>query len=160
MIIAKVDGVLNAVEIQTDLAGRVLFHGRGAGEMPTTSAVAADMVDIARNVVGNVVAPPPLSLSDDIRIKPMSELETKYYVRLNVAERPGVFAQILDLLGKQEISIASAIQKETNEEAQTAEIVLMTHRAKESSVQEALRLISELDVVNSVGNLVRVEEWD
>ena len=160
VMIAKVDGVLNAVEIQTDLAGRVLFHGRGAGDMPTTSAVAADMVDIARNVVGNVVPPPPLSLSDDVRTKPMSELETKYYVRLNVAERPGVFAQILDLLGKQEISIASAIQKETNEEAQTAEIVLMTHRAKESSVQEALRLISELDVVNSVGNLVRVEEWD
>ena len=92
VMIAKVDGVMNAVEIQTDLAGRVLFHGRGAGDMPTTSAVTADMVDIARNVVGNVVPPPPLRLAEDIRIKPMSELETKYYMRLNVAERPGVFA--------------------------------------------------------------------
>lgn len=160
VMIAKVDGVLNAVEVQTDLAGRVLFHGRGAGDMPTTSAVVADMVDIARNVVGNVVPPPPIRLSDEIRIKPMSELETKYYVRLNVAEQPGVFAQILGLLGEQGISIASAIQKETDEEAQRAEIVLMTHRAKESSIQEALRLISSLDVVNSVGNLIRVEEWD
>lgn len=160
VMIAKVDGVLNAVEVQTDLAGRVLFHGRGAGDMPTTSAVLADMVGIARNVVGNVIAPPLLKLSDEIRIKPMSELETKYYMRLNVAERPGVFAQILGVLGELDISIASAIQKETDDEAQRAEIVLMTHRAKESSLQEALRLISELDVVNSIGNLIRVEEWD
>ena len=160
VMIAKVDGVMNAVEIQTDLAGRVLFHGRGAGDMPTTSAVTADMVDIARNVVGNVVPPPPLRLAEDIRIKPMSELETKYYMRLNVAERPGVFAQILGVLGEQDISIASAIQKETDEEAQRAEIVLVTHRAKESSVQEALRSIGGLEVVNSIGNLIRVEEWD
>ena len=160
VMIAKVDGVLNAVEIQTDLAGRVLFHGPGAGDMPTTSAVVADLVDISRNLVRNVVAAPPLRLSRDIRIKPMSELETKYYMRLNVAERPGVFAQILTVLGRLGISIAYAIQKENDEEAQRAEIVLMTHRAKESSVQEALRLISDLDVVNSIGNLIRVEEWD
>lgn len=160
VMIAKVDGVMNAVEIQTDLAGRVLFHGPGAGDMPTTSAVVADLVDISRNLVRNVVAAPPLRLSRDIRIKPMSELETKYYMRLNVAERPGVFAQILTVLGRLGISIASAIQKENDEEAQRAEIVLMTHRAKESSVQEALRLISDLDVVNSIGNLIRVEEWD
>lgn len=160
VMIAKVDGVLNAVEIQTDLAGRVLFHGPGAGDMPTTSAVVADLVDISRNLVRNVIAAPPLRLSRDIRIRPMSELETKYYMRLNVAERPGVFAQILTVLGRLGISIASAIQKENDEEAQRAEIVLMTHRAKESSVQEALRLISDLDVVNSIGNLIRVEEWD
>lgn len=160
VMIAKVDGVMNAVEIQTDLAGRVLFHGPGAGDMPTTSAVVADLVDISRNLVRNVVAAPPLRLSRDIRIRPMSELETKYYMRLNVAERPGVFAQILTVLGRLGISIASAIQKENDEEAQRAEIVLMTHRAKESSVQEALRLISDLDVVNSIGNLIRVEEWD
>ena len=143
-----------------DLAGRVLFHGRGAGDMPTTSAVLADMVDIARNVVGNVIAPPPVRLSDNIRIKPISELETKYYMRLNVAERPGVFAQILGVLGDHDISIASAIQKETDDEAQRAEIVLMTHRARESSLQKALRLIDDLEVVNSIGNLIRVEEWD
>ena len=66
----------------------------------------------------------------------------------------------MTVLGRLGISIASAIQKENDEEAQRAEIVLMTHRAKESSVQEALRLISDLDVVNSIGNLIRVEEWD
>ena len=160
MMIAKVDGVFNAVEVQTDLAGRVLFHGPGAGGMPTTSAVIADLVDIARNVIGNVVPPAPIVLSESIGVRPISELETKYYIRLNVMERPGVFAQILKILGDQQISIASAIQKETDDEAQRAEIVLMTHRASEAAVQNALKLISALDVVNEIGNLIRVEEWD
>ena len=157
-MIANVDGALNAVEIQTDLAGRVLFHGRGAGDMPTASAVTADIVDIARNIAGSVVPPPPLSLSDDVCISPISALQTKYYMRLNVAERPGVFAQILKTLGDLDISIASAIQKETDDAAQRAEIVLMTHRAKEASVQQALKLIDKLEVVNEIGSLIRVEE--
>ena len=160
VMLAKVDGVLNAVEVQADLAGRVLFHGRGAGDMPTTSAVTADIVDIARNVVGNVLPPPPLTLADDVRVNPISALETKYYMRLNVAERPGVFAQILKVLGDLDISIASAIQKETDDAARRAEIVLMTHRAREASVQAALKAIGKLKVVNEIGSLIRVEEWD
>ena len=158
VMIAKVDGVLNAVEIDTDLAGRVLFHGRGAGSMPTTSAVVADILDIARNVAGNVVPPAPLELEEGI-VRPMPELETKYYLRLNVADRPGVFAQIAKLLGDLEISIASVIQKEADEAAQSAEIVLMTHRAREAAVQQALGQLEDLAVVNEVGNMVRVEEW-
>ena len=159
-MIANVDGVLNAVEVQTDLAGRVLFHGPGAGDMPTTSAVTADLVDIARNVIGNVVPPAPIVLSESIGVRPISELETKYYLRLNVMERPGVFAQILTILGDLQISIASAIQKENDDESQRAEIVLMTHRASEAAIQNALKLISALEVVNEIGNLIRVEEWD
>ena len=159
VMIAKVDGVLNAIEVDTDLAGRVLFHGAGAGAMPTTSAVVADIVDIARNLAGNVVPPSPISLDETLAIRPMPELETKYYLRLNVADRPGVFAQIATTLGDLSISIASVIQKEADEAAHRAEIVLMTHRAKEAAIQEALRLLDGLDVVNEVGNLVRVEEW-
>ena len=160
VMLAKVDGVLNAIEVQTDLAGRVLFHGRGAGDMPTTSAVLADVVNIARDVVSGAPPPPPPSLSDDVSISPISALETKYYMRLNVAERPGVFAQILKVLGDLDISIASAIQKETDDAARRAEIVLMTHRAKEASVQSALQAIGRLEVVNEIGSLIRVEEWD
>ena len=159
LMIAKVDGVLNAVEIETDLAGRVLFNGRGAGTMPTTSAVIADIVDIARNVVGNVVPPVPIELSEDVRVRPLAELETKYYLRLNVADRPGVLAQIASVLGDLGISIASVIQKETDDVAQRAEIVLMTHQASEESMQRALRQLEGLDVIDEVGNLVRVEEW-
>ena len=160
VMLAKVDGVLNAIEVQTDLAGRVLFHGRGAGDMPTTSAVLADVVGIARNIVSGVEAPPLPALDADVRISPMDALETKYYMRMNVVERPGVFAQILKVLGDLDISIASAIQKETDDAARRAEIVLMTHRAKEASVQNALKVIDKLQVVNEIGSLIRVEEWD
>ena len=160
VMIAKVDGVLNAVEIETDLAGQVLFHGRGAGSMPTASAVIADVVDIARNIAGSVIPPAPLKLSEDVRVRPMIELETKYYLRLNVADRPGVFARIAKLLGDMKISIASVIQKETDDVAQRAEIVLMTHHAREDAMQQAIKLLEGLDVVNEVGNLVRVEEWE
>ena len=152
--------MLNAIEVQTDLAGRVLFHGRGAGDMPTTSAVLADVMDIARNIVSGIEAPPLPSLTADVHISPMDALETKYYMRMNVVERPGVFAQILKVLGDLDISIASAIQKETDDDARRAEIVLMTHRAKEASVQSALKAIDKLQVVNEIGSLIRVEEWD
>jgi len=160
VMIAKVDGVLNAVEIETDLAGRVLFSGRGAGPLPTASAVIADIVDIARNVVGNVTPPTPLVLSEGVSVRPIDTLETRYYLRISVADRPGVLAQIARVLGDLQISIASVIQKEADEVAQTAEIVLMTHRAKEASVQEAVGLLEALEMVNEVGNLVRVEEWE
>ena len=160
VMIAKVDGVLNAVEIETDLAGRVLFHGRGAGSMPTASAVVADIIAAARSLAGDTAPPLALNLSEDVRIRPMSELETKYYLRLSVADRPGVLGQIAGVLGAMDISIASVIQKEADEVAQTAEIVLMTHRAREASMQQALRMLEELEVVAAVGNMVRVEEWD
>ncbi len=159
MMIAKVDGVLNAVEIEADLTGNLLFHGAGAGSLPTTSAVMADVVDIARNVANSVVPPVNLSLSEDIRIRSMLDLETRYYVRLTTTDRPGVLAQVGAVLGELNISIASAIQKEVDDEAQQAEIVLMTHRASEAAMQQAIQRLNALDVVAEVGNLIRVEEW-
>ena len=159
VMMAHVDGVLNAVEIDTDLAGQVLIHGRGAGSLPTTSAVIADIVNIARNVKGNVTPPALTEIANDLRILPMSNLETKYYMRLNVADRPGVFAQIAKALGDLQISIASVIQKQADDVAQRAEIVLMTHRANEASMQNALRVLDDLEVVQEVGTIVRVEEW-
>ena len=158
-MLAKVDGVLNAVEIETDLAGRVLFHGRGAGASPTTSAVVADIVDVARNLAGNVVPPAPFTLAEDVRVSPMSELVTKYYLRLIVADRPGVLAQITRVLGDLRISIASIIQKDTYELDQRAEIVLMTHESAEQDMQQAIGQLDALEVVNEVGSVVRVEEW-
>ena len=157
-MIGKVDGVLNAVEVETDLAGRVLFHGRGAGSEPTTSAVVADVIDVARNIVGDIVPPPPLTVAEGVRVRPMADLETKYYIRLNVADRSGVLAQIATVFGDHRISLASVIQKETDETGQTAELVLMTHRAREAAVQRALEQLEGLPVVNEVGNMLRVEE--
>ena len=158
-MIAKVDGVLNAVEIEADLTGNLLFHGAGAGSLPTTSAVLADVIDIARNIASNVAPPPSLSVSDDVRIRSMLELETRYYVRLTTTDRPGVLAQVGTVLGDLNISIASAIQKEMDDRAKQAEIVLMTHRASEAAMQQAIQRLNALDVVAEVGNMIRVEEW-
>jgi homoserine dehydrogenase len=87
----------------------------------------------------------------------MDELRTRYYIRLSVADRPGVLAQIASILGKNNISIATVIQKEADEAAQTAEIVITTHQAQEKSVQIALRKTAALEVVPEIGAFIRVE---
>jgi len=89
----------------------------------------------------------------------MLELETRYYVRLTTTDRPGVLAQVGTVLGDLNISIASAIQKEVDDQAKQAEIVLMTHRASEAAMQQAIQRLNALDVVAEVGNMIRVEEW-
>ena len=158
-IIAKVDGVFNAIEIEGDLVGPVLFHGQGAGPLATTSAVVGDVLDIARGIASEGG---PAYLEDvkyDLRISPMEELETQYYMRLTVADQAGVLAQIAKTLGDLDISIASVIQKNADAAAQTAEIVVTTHPAQEAAMQEALRQLDGLDVLREVGNLIRIELW-
>jgi homoserine dehydrogenase len=154
--LAKVDGVLNAVQVEGDLIGRVNFQGPGAG-FPTTSAVIADIIDAAQTVIGGrrtAHAPPEIPA----RIVPMSELETRYYIRLTVADQPGVLAQIAARLGDARISIASVIQKEADAASKTAELVIMTHAAREASIQSAIREVESLAVVQEIGNFLRVEE--
>ena len=158
-MLAKVDGVFNAVEVEGDLMGRVLFHGMGAGREPTTSAVTADVVDIARKLCsGSEVVPAP-QLSENLVVAPMASLKCKYYVRLSVADRAGVLAQIGRILGDLDISIASVIQKDTNRVAQTAEIVVTTHPAREDAIQESLVRMQNLEVVRQTNSIVRIEDW-
>jgi len=156
-LLAKIDGVYNAVLVEGDLVGKVLFFGEGAGALPTSSAVIADVVSAARDIVLGVGSRARWRLEPGKRIKLMSELETRYYLRLNVADRPGVLAQISKVLGDHLISIASVIQKEADSVAQTAEIVIMTHPAKEAAMQLALSELAHLDVVKEMGNFIRVE---
>jgi homoserine dehydrogenase len=155
--LAKVDGVLNAVQIEGDLSGKVLFQGRGAGSLPTTSAVIADVLDAGQSLIGGrrQVNARNESLT---AIVPMAELRTRYYLRLTVADQPGVLAQISHILGEGGISISSVIQKEAHEDAQTAELVIMTHVAREASMQKAMTQLSGLDVVQEIGNFLRVEQ--
>ena len=159
VLMASVDGVVNAVEVEGDLAGRVFFQGQGAGSAATTSAVVADILEIARNVVNGVRAPYETAPQDDKVIEPISELVTKYYLRLVVPDHPGVLAQIASVFAGLQISIASVIQKETDEDGGAAELVMMTHNAKEASMQQALKGLQGLEVVEEIGNLIRVEEW-
>lgn len=158
ILLAKVDGVFNAVQIEGDLIGKVLFYGEGAGALPTSSAIIADVIYLAQSI--NLGLSPGLELWLDPNkvVKPVSEIATRYYLRMTVADRPGVLAQIAQTLGEHLISISSVIQKETDRMARTAEIVIMTHPAKEAAVQKALNEMAALEVVKEISNFIRVED--
>lgn len=156
--LAKVDGVYNAILVEGDLVGKVIFLGEGAGPSTTSSAVIADIIASARDVCLGGVERERWSMDRGIKIKPMDEIETRYYIRMNIADSAGVLARVSKALGDVNISISSAIQKESDEETKTAEIVIMTHPAREKAVRQALKKIAGLDVVREVNNCVRVEE--
>jgi len=156
-LLANINGVYNAVMVEGDLVGRVLFFGEGAGALPTSSSVVANVVSAAQDItfgVGNRVSK---SLVPGKKIKLMSDIETRYYFRMNVADRPGVFAQIAKVLGDHQISISSVIQKWADSVSQTAEIVIMTHPAQEKAVQQSLDTLKSLAVVKEINNFIRVE---
>jgi len=157
-LLAKVDDVYNAILVEGDLVGKVLFFGEGAGALPSSSAIVADIVSAAQDIAFGVGSRVRWKLQPGKVIKPMSDLETRYYLRINVADRPGVLAQISKILGDHLISISSVIQKMTDSVARTAEIVIMTHPAKEAAMQQALEEVTRLPVVNEISNFIRVEE--
>jgi homoserine dehydrogenase len=156
-LIAKVNGVYNAIAVEGDLVGQVIFYGQGAGPSPTSSAVIADIINIAQRSIGqngNYEIP----FQSTYRLKPMSNVEARYYMRMSVFDRAGVLAQISKVLGDNAISISSVIQKESDPATQSAEIVIMTHPAKEQAVQQALEATRHLSVVKEISNFVRVED--
>ena len=157
-LLAKVDGVYNAVQFDSESAGELLLYGRGAGAGPTASAVLGDMIDVARGMVDHGRHDQHAITGPLRRIRPIDELEFRYYVRMTVADQPGVLATIAQVLGQASISIASVIQKETDETARSAEIVIMTHRAREAAMRAASRNLTALDVVKEIGSIIRVEE--
>lgn len=156
--LSKVDGVYNAIQVDGDLAGRLIFYGEGAGALPAASAVLADVLTIARDIRHGQPSSPRLELNRKLAMKQMGEVRTQYYFRLVAADQPGVLAQVSRVLGDNEISISSVIQKETDPASQTAVIVIMTHTAEEKAVQKALKELRELNVVKEVGTFIRVQE--
>jgi homoserine dehydrogenase len=155
--LAKVDGVFNAVQLEGDLTGQVLFQGRGAGSLPTTSAVVADLLDLAHGLAQEGVERFVWRQDRAATIRDISELRSRYYIRLVVPDRAGVLWDITGVLGKRhDISIASIIQKETDESARTAELVIMTHETVESAMRAALAEMAELESVVEVGTFLRV----
>lgn len=156
--LAKVDGVYNAVELEGDLVDWAMFQGPGAGARPTASAILADVVAIGRAIVSGARVPQPPLLDQSLTIESLDDLETKYYIRLRASDRPGVMAQVTQVLGDLHVGLASVIQKEVGASGDAAEIVITTHVAREAAVQQALQRLSALDSVDEVSNLVRVEE--
>jgi homoserine dehydrogenase len=157
---AAVSGVFNAVFITGDNVGDLMFYGRGAGQLPTASAVWSDVLDIARRVAhglpalavdlpGNGPAPLPIRAMDDIR--------TAYYLRVMALDRPGTLAQVAGHLGQHGISIVSVLQKTRAEPHEAVPIVMMTHEARERDMRAALAAIDKLPVVASSTTMIRVE---
>ncbi len=155
--LAKVDGVYNAVEIEGDLTGQMLFQGRGAGADPTSSAVVADLLDLAHAIVLGTRERKYWGPEGDVPILGMEDLETRYYVRVTVADQPGVLAQLARSLGDHGVSIAAVTQKEADADEGTAELVIMTHRAREKAILQALAEFEAMPVVSQVNSFLRVE---
>jgi homoserine dehydrogenase len=154
-LLANVDGVLNAVQIEGDLMNRVLFQGPGAGALPTASAVVADALDAAVSISNRVYWPHSLRREAGLRVMPVAATRSRYYLRITVADRPGVLAHVAGTLGEAQISIASVIQKELDADG-SAEIVIMTHQAAEGDLASALKAIAALPDVRAVEQRLRV----
>ena len=157
-LLAKVSGVYNAIELDGDLTGPVLLYGKGAGSEPTTSAVLSDIIEIAAELVEGRLLRAKADFQTATIVRPMEDIEVRYYLRIRVADQAGVLGDIARVLGNAGISIASVIQKETDEAAQSAEIVIMTHIALESALRLASGELAKLDVVREIGSILRVEE--
>ncbi len=164
-LIANVEGVMNAILVKGDAVGQTMFYGAGAGAEPTASAVVADLIDVARTMTADPehrvphLAFQPDQLSD-IAILPMGEVETSYYLRLRVHDKPGVLADITRILADLDISIDAMLQKEPNEGEAQADIIMLTHRTIEKNVNAAINKIEALPVVAGKVTRIRLEVLD
>ena len=158
-LLASVDGVMNAVLVDADAVGPTLYYGAGAGAEPTASAVVADLVDVVRalttdpeNRVPHLAFQP--DTMSDLGVLDMDDAQTAWYLRLRVADRPGVLAEIATVLGRAGISIEAVVQPEPPRGAQFAKLVMLTHSVREGQMRCALEQVASLDVVD--GDVVRL----
>ncbi len=159
-MLANINGAFNAIEFIGDTVDNVLLYGPGAGMMPTGSAVAADVVDIGRNILsGSINRVPPLSyLPENMKeptITPMGDLECPYYFRITALDKPGVLSKISGIFGQFNISIKSVVQK-SRQKDEPVFIVISSHMASEDNVQKAITEIDALDVVTNKTIKIRV----
>ena len=160
-LLANVGGAFNAVCVIGDAVGPTLFYGQGAGEMPTASAVVADIIDAAKSAQQGVSTPISQAWlagsQAEVDICSIDDIETRYYIRFVVADRPGVLAKIGTILGNWQISIASVIQKDPHG-METVSLVMLTHTAREKNMKAALAEIYTLEEVKEDAQLIRIEE--
>jgi homoserine dehydrogenase len=160
--LATVSGAFNAVVVEAKAAGRLMFYGQGAGGAPTASAVAGDLVMAARNrVLGS--RGPKESKYAELPISPMGFISTRYYVSMNVADRPGVLSAVAAEFAKREVSIAEVRQEGVEDEGGRrvgARIVVVTHTATDAALSETVEALADLDVVLSVASVLRLEGDD
>ncbi|HZN84917.1 MAG TPA: homoserine dehydrogenase [Mycobacterium sp.] len=157
--LAAVNGAFNAVVVEAEAAGRLMFYGQGAGGAPTASAVMGDVVMAARNRVQGGRGPRESKYAK-LPISPIGFIPTRYYVNMNVADRPGVLSAVAAEFGKREVSIAEVRQEGMVDEGGQrcgARIVVVTHQATDAALSETVAALADLDVVQSVNSVLRME---
>ena len=158
--IATVDGVFNALSVVGDAVGSTMFYGRGAGDMPTGSAVVSDIMDIGRDILSGCSNRSPVAAFRErskLKTRKMDDITSCYYLRFSAIDKPGVMSRISGVLGKNNISISSVIQK-GRKAAEAVPVVMMTHEAVERDVRSALDEINKMDCVAGPTVVIRVEE--
>jgi homoserine dehydrogenase len=155
--LAKVSGVYNAIYVTGDAVGETMFFGEGAGSLPAASAVVGDVIEVARHIRSGCLNLVGCTCNEHLPVRDISQLETGYFIRFAVADRPGVLAAVASKFGDHGVSIASVIQKRVSESGD-AEIVYVTHRAAEGALRAALADIEKLDVVTEISAVIRVED--
>jgi len=156
--LAAVSGVFNAVFITGDNVGNLMFYGRGAGQLPTASAVWSDTLEIARRVAHGIPALDtdlPSIGRNPLPLRPVDEIRSAYYLRVMAMDRPGVLAQVAGILGRHDISLVSVLQKERARN-EAVPVVMMTHEARERDMRAALAAIDKLPVVAARTTMIRV----
>lgn len=158
--LANVYDSFNAVFLNGNAVGDLMFYGRGAGELPTGSAVVADIVTLLRN---NIYEENPIPVVKnnlwDKEILSMDDIESKYYIRATVSDKPGVLADITAILGKNGVSLSSVIQREEEKHDDDVSLVLMTHMTYEKQLQDSIKQIKDLKAVKNIDNIIRVEDF-
>jgi homoserine dehydrogenase len=160
-VLASVNDVFNAVFVRGDVVGDTLFYGRGAGKDATASAVLSDLADAALDLKhGSKNRVPPFVPHEcDGVVLPIGEVISRYYVRLNVIDRPGVLAKIAAILGRANIGISSVIQPEGHE-GESVPLILMIHDANNAALSRALAKIGQLSAVRGKPMMIRVETFE
>jgi len=164
-LIANVNGVMNAVLVKGDAVGPTLYYGAGAGAEPTASAVIADIVDIARTLtaVTEHRVPHLAFQADELTSTPvlsMDDVQTAYYLRMSVLDKPGVVAEVAGILGSLQISIEAIQQKEPQEDETYASLVMLSQTVSEKNMMQAIDQIEKLDAINGQVVMIRVEHLD
>jgi homoserine dehydrogenase len=161
-LLANVNGNFNAFHIIGDAADSIFLYGQGAGMMPTASAVVSDIVDIARDILKGISGRVPPRVRNEegieaIRLRPFDQIKTNYYFRFSAVDRPGVLSRISGILGANDISIATVIQKGRKQEG-AVPVVMTTYKALERDVRKAMEDIDKLDIVMDKTMLIRIED--
>ncbi|MDR0454398.1 MAG: homoserine dehydrogenase [Deferribacteraceae bacterium] len=160
--LASVNGVFNAVQIHGDIVGNTLHYGRGAGGMPTGSAITSDIVNIARNIVNKTIDRVPAlgfeqPLEERYRMKSIKDVVSSFYMRFMAADLPGVLSSIAGILAKNNISIRSALQRGLQPKDENVPLVFLTHETTARQIDSAVKEIDNMDLVSDKTVIIRVE---